>query len=49
MGMEMGMEMAITRTPPTTMGTKTTAVAMWFSYACTPRMAGACNPIRVCS
>jgi hypothetical protein len=41
MGMDTGT--ALTRTPPTTMGTKTTAVAMWFSDACAPRVAAA-NP-----
>jgi hypothetical protein len=37
--------MAIIRMPPA-IHTLTTAVVMWFSDACTLRMAGACNPVR---
>jgi hypothetical protein len=35
-----GIDTAITRTPPAIGTTKTTAVARWFGDACTPRMAG---------
>jgi hypothetical protein len=37
--------MAIIRMPPA-IHTLTTAVATWSSDACTPSMAGACNPVR---
>ncbi len=37
---------ASTRMTTTTMNTMTTAVAMWSNDACTPGMAGACNPVR---